>query len=53
MKRNIPCSENAQRWYFMNALNKYKNAKNIYEKNKQGKIVNYYLNGNLNNVKFF
>lgn len=45
------CNVNAQRWYYANAMNKYKNSKNPIEKDKQAVILNYYLNGNLRYIK--
>ncbi len=44
-QKNTPCNQNAQLWYYVNAVNKFKNAKNINEKNKQLKIIKYYTNG--------
>lgn len=44
-QKNTLCHRNAQLWYYVNAVNKYKNTKNIYEKQKQMKIIKYYLNG--------
>ena len=45
-QRNLPCYQNAQQWYYVNALNNLKNPKkspSIIHKNKL--IVAYYTNG--------
>lgn len=52
-QRNIPCYENAQKWYFINALEKMKSVKNLALKAHYKAIANYYLNGNVNNVKYY
>ncbi len=52
-ERNIPCYENAQKWYFINALEKMKSVKNPVLKAHYRAIANYYLNGNVNNVKYY
>ena len=44
-QRNTQCNQNAQLWYFVNAIKKRDNP-------KYKKIANYYLNGNINNVIF-
>jgi hypothetical protein len=43
-KLNTPCNQNAQRWYYINAVNKMNNSKSIIEKKYYKKIVDYYLN---------
>lgn len=45
-----PCNTNAQRWYFINALQKYQTSKNPAIKLYYGQIANYYLNGQLKSV---
>jgi hypothetical protein len=45
-QRNIPCNQNAQRWYMINSIQKLKIAKNPVSKQYYYKIANYYLNGN-------
>jgi len=52
-ERNIPCYENAQKWYFINALEKMKSAKNPVVRAHYRAIANYYLNGNVNSVKYY
>jgi hypothetical protein len=45
-QRNLQCYQNAQHWYYVNALNNLKNPKNspaVLHKNKL--IVEYYTNG--------
>ena len=44
-QKNTQCNQNAQLWYYVNAINKFKNTTNIIEKNKQLKIIKYYTNG--------
>ena len=46
-KLNTQCNQNAQQWYFLNAMKKINQSKNKAEKNYYKKIVNYYLNGKL------
>ena len=41
-KTNLPCYVNAQRWYYVKALNNYKKAKNQNYKNRQKAIIQYY-----------
>ena len=45
-QRNIPCYQNAQRWYMINAIQKVKKSKNVMERQYYYNIANYYLNGN-------
>ena len=45
-QRNIPCKENAQKWYLFNTIQKYNNTKNPYKKTYYYSIINYYMNGN-------
>ena len=45
-QRNIPCYQNAQRWYMINSIQKLKKSQNPMEKQYYYKIANYYLNGN-------
>lgn len=45
-----PCNISPQKWYFINALQKYKTSKNQYVKLYYGQIANYYLNGQLKSV---
>ena len=44
-QRNLQCYQNAQQWYYVNALNKVKNSKNPNIVNKNRIIVAYYSNG--------
>jgi hypothetical protein len=44
-QKNTPCNQNAQLWYYVNAVNKFNNTQNVNEKIKQMKIIKYYLNG--------
>jgi hypothetical protein len=44
-KTNLPCYVNAQRWYYVRALNNYKKAKNQNYKNRQKAIIQYYTSG--------
>lgn len=44
-QKNTPCNQNAQLWYYVNAVNKFNSTNNINEKIKQMKIIKYYLNG--------
>jgi hypothetical protein len=44
-QKNTPCNINAQRWYLVNAINKFKAATNIASKKKYYDIVNYYTSG--------
>ena len=44
-QKNTPCNQNAQLWYYVNAVNKFNNTQNINEKIKQMIIIKYYLNG--------
>ena len=41
-QKNSICNINPQLWYYTNALNKFKNSKNIDEKIKQLYIIRYY-----------
>ena len=43
-KINTQCNENAQQWYYMNAINKMNNSKSIIERRYYKKIVDYYQN---------
>ena len=52
-QKNTPCNQNAQRWYFVNALNMYQKTKNPILLNKYSVISNYYLNKNLKEIKYF
>lgn len=45
-QRNIPCNQNAQKWYMINSIQKLKTVKNPYLKQYYYTIANYYLNGN-------
>jgi len=45
-QRNIPCNQNAQKWYMINSIQKTKTAKNPIVKQHYYTIANYYLNGN-------
>jgi len=44
-QKNTPCNINAQRWYLVSAINKYKTATNPVSKRKYFNIVNYYMSG--------
>jgi len=44
-QKNTPCNINAQRWYLVNAMNKYRTANNPILKRKYFDIVNYYMSG--------
>ena len=44
-QKNTPCNQNAQLWYYYNAVNKYNNTNNTKEKIKQMMIINYYFGG--------
>jgi len=44
-QKNTPCNVNAQRWYLVSAINKYKTATNPVLKRKYFDIVNYYMSG--------
>ena len=41
-KTNLQCYVNAQRWYYVRALNNYKKATNQNYKNRQKAIIQYY-----------
>ena len=45
-QRNIPCNQNAQKWYMINSIQKIKTAKIPIVKQHYYTIANYYLNGN-------
>jgi len=45
-QKNTPCNQNAQLWYYVNAVNIYNRTKSPFIKAKQLAIINYYLNGN-------
>ena len=49
-QKNTPCNENAQLWYYVNAVNKFRKAKNPIVKAQQLALIKYYLNGNGKNV---
>jgi hypothetical protein len=42
------CNQNAQLWYYVNAVNTFKNTTNPYIKARQLAIIRYYLNGKEN-----
>ena len=44
-QRNLECYQNAQQWYYVNAINKVKTAKNPLIVKKYKIIVDYYSNG--------
>ena len=44
-QKNTQCNENAQLWYFVNAMQKAKTSKNPVVRIRQSIIANYYLNG--------
>lgn len=46
---NLPCYINAQRWYFVNALNKINITKNKQKKKYYSNIISYYTSGRINN----
>jgi hypothetical protein len=45
-RQNTPCNENAQLWYFRNALQKIKNTKDPVKRQLLIKALNKYTNGN-------
>lgn len=45
---NLPCYQNSQHWYYINALKKSKTTKNITLRNYYLSIVKYYTNGRIN-----
>lgn len=49
-QKNTPCNQNAQLWYYVNAVNTYKTTKDPIIKAQQLAIIKYYLNGNGKNV---
>ena len=44
--KNTPCNENAQLWYFRNALQKIKNTKDPVKRQLLIRALNKYTNGN-------
>ena len=44
----LPCYQNSQHWYYINALKKSKTTKNITLRNYYLSIVKYYTNGRIN-----
>jgi hypothetical protein len=44
---NLSCYQNAQHWYYIRALKKYKSAKTNAEKRYYLSIVNYYTNNKM------
>ena len=52
-QKNTPCNQNAQRWYFVKALNSYQKTKNPLILSQDKIILNYYLNKNLKGIKNF
>lgn len=44
-QKNTPCNVNAQRWYLVNAINKFKTATTQASKRKYFNTVNYYMSG--------
>ena len=45
---NLPCYQNSQHWYYINALKKSKTTKNITLRNYYLSVVKYYTNGRIN-----
>ena len=44
-QKNTTCNVNAQRWYLVNAINKFKTSTTQSSKRKYFNIVNYYMSG--------
>jgi hypothetical protein len=49
-QRNLPCNQNAQKWYLQKAINNVKTAKTVQERIYYKSVINYYYNGKARNL---